>query len=134
MREILFRGKRKDNGKWIEGSFVVAADRYYIYELVVNELVDFEVDPETVGQYTGLEDKNGNKIFEGDIIEYVEPDFQQKMRAYVRYGGFSGNYPAFDIGDHDFDCNGLQLICEEGIAKILGNKFDDPKLLHMAAD
>lgn len=57
MRDIIFRGKRIDNGEWIEGSLVVAADRYFIYKLVVNELVDFEVDPETVGQYTGLEDK-----------------------------------------------------------------------------
>lgn len=134
MREILFRGKRIDNDKWIEGSLVVAADRYFIYVLVVNELVDFEVDPETVGQYTGLEDKNGIKIFEGDIVEYEEPDFNEKMRASVRYGGFSGNYPAFDIGDHDFDCNGLQLICVERLAKVLGNKFDNPKLLNMFTD
>ena len=81
--------------------------------------------PEDVVSKTGLRDVSNLP----DIVEYEEPDFNEKMRASVRYGGFSGNYPAFDIGDHDFDCNGLQLICVERMAKVLGNKFDNPKFL-----
>lgn len=85
MREILFRGKQKDNGQWVEGFFVnccstyddpetdrvaeiieVNADRIYKGEYC--HLDVYPVDPETVGQFTEFIDKNDNKIFEGDIV------------------------------------------------------------------
>lgn len=119
-RGILFRGKRIDNDKWIEGNLVVCAGKYFIYVLIVNELVGFEVYSNTIGQWTGLTDKNGKKIFEGDIMNFVN-------KAVVRWHKVFGAFVMYDPPH-----NGVQwAIFDCGICpyEVIGNIHDTPELI-----
>lgn len=139
MREILFRGKSKsvDKGKWIYGSFVedtdlntcCIRDRSLVYELV---------DRETVGQYTGLTDKNGKKIFEGDIISAVTLDTGNEQRAVICFGNFidennGDEYIGFFIDFDGIKTTITQLAMEEckNRIEVIGNIFDNPELLEV---
>lgn len=132
MREILFRGKRIDNGEWVEGYYYKAK-----YCRTDDELCDYItvphpkeynepsshyiVNPETVGQYTGLKDRNGTKIFEGDIVKKIrlgkmciyQIDYDNGLASFIGRAGIG-----FTTFDHDSE--GLEVV-----GNIYDNKLED---------
>ena len=148
MREILFRGKRTDNGEWVEGYYYKAK-----YCRTDDELCDYItvphpkeynepsshyiVDPKTVGQYTGLTDKNGKRIFEGDMIKPFDDEIDKMVvefhlgqfllclygeRGYMAEYGWeeSGNYVCFEADP---------LLSYGDDIEVIGNIHDTPELL-----
>lgn len=137
MREILFRGKCIDNGEWVDGDLIHNDNEDFPMSLIGSLILSrdkhdnnisfdgyclYEVAPATIGQYTGLEDKNGTKIFEGDIVEIrfdrsVCPEVVGEV--YFINGGFH-------IRSSDA---GLSLLVYVQYCEIIGNIHDNPELL-----
>ena len=139
MREIKFRGKRVDNGEWVYG--------YYYTQIITHagnrksrdhfmrteQNIRYEVDPDTVGQYTGLKDKNGKEIYEGDIVEltntykgmntksiveidFIDFTFAGKWKEEYSPSGYMYN----PLGSYNFPIVTIEVI---------GNIYENPELL-----
>lgn len=137
MREILFRGKQIDNGEWSGGSLWVHLSKPYI--MTTANIVGYEVDPETVGQYTGLRDckrteeyPEGQMIFEGDVIK-VERDLhcgENKKEREIFNGvvWYDDKHTCFGIKSKKYRC--LPIYRFKGdYSAIIGNIHDNPDLL-----
>lgn len=122
MREHLFRGKRCDNGEFVFGFPFENFGNYYISPKDSYQL--FNVIPETVGEFTGLTDKNGVKIFEGDIGKIAEVIFLVKWNKQT--GAFCG---VSEIDDVQTKHLGYVNLCE-----VIGNIHDNPELLKEASE
>lgn len=131
MREILFRGKREDNGEWAVGDLLVndIEGKAAIRDRSTCGVTP--VIPRTVGEYTGLKDQNAKKIFEGDIVRHRDEFWRTPMQSVVEYCVDKWNYPAFDLKDNDYEeANGLQLAHERDIElEVIGNIYDNPEML-----
>ncbi len=130
MREILFRGRTLIETKWVVGdlSRVVHDDgRCYVFPADGYDSPDFyEVDPETVGEYTGLTDDNGAKIFEGDLIEYDSKTFEMK---------YIDGFATFDLRSVD-NMSLAPRITTNTVhrMRVIGNIHDNPELLEGGAE
>lgn len=131
MREIKFRGKRLDNGEWIYGSLLVSLfkddkkERYFITQFSGNYTFEHEVDPATVGQYTGLKDVSGTDIWEDDIMRIPETCFNAEINGRVLFEEDA----YYIIPLQDGHLWGLHWSLRKHNAKIIGNIYDSPELL-----
>ena len=122
MREILFRGKHSEKSMWDYGDLYIDHGKVYIgsRDTMHGVRVYGEVIPETVGQYTGLIDKNGTKIFEGDIV-------------HMRTSGLSGHgeivYKDGSFGIEDKKRNRFYYMYHDAIYRVEGNIHDNPELM-----
>lgn len=145
-REILYRGKRIDNGEWVFGNRLyddISGKQYIIPFGNIEEsemrghegccyCVGFEIIPETIGQYTGLKDKNGKKIFEGDILR-----FTRGGNEYIGKVVYEQRICGLDlwcnkvVGAYGEKATFRVNLTEPTKLEVIGNIYDNPELLEV---
>lgn len=139
MREILFRAKRIDNGEWVEGQYAYILNSKTengepIKHFICNgtNVFNYEVDPETLCQYTGFKDKNGNRIWENDIISINTYDYMEPSEDFFGKVVYCEAWACWCIQQPDNE-NPIPLCECEGSYQtdrfVEGNVFDNPELL-----
>ena len=151
-RTIIFRGKTVCDGSWIKGDLIGISSDFKPAKFIRCSYSEvYKVDPDTVGQFTGLKDCEDRDIYEGDIIrwadhsdyngyldslenpeEYEGWDFSGLWEYGTVYYAAGGDYPAFDLDGWDEDeCNGLSSLAASGewYFEVIGNIHDNPDML-----
>ena len=153
MREILFKGKRIDNGEWVEGYYYKISETTYCFKEdyerkpvpehhyilqermtdwgLPNQMVQIEIDPKTLCQFTAMTDKNGVRIWKNDIVEAWSQGSRAIGTVKQRVDGLWIMSPAWQ--NHEFwelkpNSNG------ETTVEVLANAFDNPELLQEESD
>lgn len=135
MREILFRGKRCDNGEWVQGYYIRAEHHWHNHGIHKDWITlgasanggwfalhnKYAVKSETVGQFTGLTDKNGKKIFEGDIVQGKD-----RLEKHLEVFGYIDHKNGSFVITGDFMTHYRWLDYE---VEVIGNIHDNPELL-----
>lgn len=136
MRKIIFKAKRIDNGNWVYGYIWIGNDHSYIiphnvgigYDDETKKIISaaaYEIDPKTICQYTGLTDKNGNKIWENDIVYIPYENLgDSTCRVVFKRGAFTG-----ELYDGCEDS-----ICYTNKEFVIGNIFDNLELLRKESE
>ena len=143
MREIRFRGKREDSGEWVYGGFYhgimsetdnpFSLDNARIKTIILQEGTYYHVTSETVGQYTGLLDKNGTKIFEGDIVKWghLANSREKPIRIAVVEFNPDIQYRTVTMGDTYFKQGCFAYAETQFYLEVIGNIHENPELLEV---
>lgn len=141
MREILFKAKRIDNGEWVEGCYAESKGKTFIgidisigidvFEVFCTPIIRWiEIDPETICQFTGFYDKNGNRIWDNDIA-----NTNSNLRAQIKFGLYSNSFSTrkynqgfyMDFMDNEYYRHELGYWAGKSV--VIGNIFDNKELL-----
>ena len=134
MREILFKGRRIDNGEWVKGYYLMSGGDHFIHAEYIEDfcmpvVTNARIIPETICQYTGLTDKNGEEIWENDIVmhedQYAPVKFGLYMQSpyyYKNIYGFYVDFPEDTLLRKDFGFWHKKV-------EVVGNIFDNLELL-----
>lgn len=147
-REILFRGKvintgnprsstDRNEGEWVYGDLEVHRkdDRRLIHCYLPNGdyYRQYDIDPDTIGQFTGLKDKNGKEIYEGDIVSYIITTggiASEKIPASVAHlVHYDNKHATFKIGYHSANYGTMKEVVDAGNLVVIGNIHDNPELI-----
>lgn len=132
MREILFRAKREATNEWVYGYFTNEYDDFQIYiqpQIITRSGREY-VNENTLGQFTGLIDSNGRKIFEGDVIQDGNVEYNKYV---VEYSTERGGFLPFAHGDGCGCCETATLY-DSTCHTVIGNIYDNPELIGGEAD